>query len=246
MRNVLFVLLLTVAMSLSACSGVMQLSMSRENLRALDVGAEPGSLPAEVELISAESDGETLFSIDTQRKVIYAGRFKIIVGDVRQAIDKTRRLAGELGGYTQRISGNAIVIRVPSQKFDDAAIAVKDMGAVMLEDINAEDVTELYTDLEVRLANRRVLLKRLQDLLGKTKTLDEALQMERELARVRTEIERLEGQINSLASRVAYATLSIGFVQVEDKPQKVTQRKVRTNLPIPWLQGLGLRRLINN
>ena len=113
------------------------------------------------------------------------------------------------------------------------------MGTITQRDVTARDVTEQYTDLKIRLSNARALLKRLQSLLDKAETVKDALALEKELARIREQIERLQGRMNSLASQVAYATLSVAFHQVANAPPEL-----RVRLPFGWLRNLGLDSLL--
>jgi hypothetical protein len=79
-------------------------------------------------------------------------------------------------------------------------------------DVTAEDVGEEYVDVSARMANSRRLEARLIELLAnRTGKLSDVLQVERELARVREEIERYEGRLRYLKSHVALSSLSISI-----------------------------------
>ena len=71
------------------------------------------------------------------------------------------------------------------------------------------DVTDQATDLEIRLANARALRARLEALLADATTVTEVLEVERELSRVTTEVEQLDGQLRALADRVALSTVRV-------------------------------------
>jgi hypothetical protein len=74
----------------------------------------------------------------------------------------------------------------------------------------AQDVGEEFVDVTARVTNARRLEERLNTLLStRTGKLDEVLRVERELARVREEIERYEGRLRYLSTRVATSTLTI-------------------------------------
>ena len=76
--------------------------------------------------------------------------------------------------------------------------------------VNAQDVTAEWVDVEARLANHRRSEARLQALLAEnTATLADVLQVERELARVRGEIESYEGRMRVLSDQVGLATLHL-------------------------------------
>jgi hypothetical protein len=71
-------------------------------------------------------------------------------------------------------------------------------------------VGEEYVDVTARVNNAHRLEDRLIALLAtRTGKLQDVLSVERELARVREEIERYEGRLRYLNSRVATSTLSV-------------------------------------
>jgi hypothetical protein len=173
------------------------------------------------------------------RKLIYTASLTILVSDVKRAIESTRRLAEGMGGYMQEMTSEAIVIRVPAAKFEDAREALAKMGPVKEQNITAQDVTDEYVDVDIRLKNAKALLEKLQALLAKAQNVKEALDVEKELARVRTEIETLEGRLNLLTNRIAYSTISVAFQRMEE-----ASRPLKATLPFYWLQELGLHNLL--
>ena len=173
------------------------------------------------------------------RKVIYTAKMRIVAADVTRAVAKTKALAESLGGYMQRMTRTAIEIRVPSAKFDQALNALGKLGTAIETDVEAADVTEEYVDLEIRLNNSRVLLEKLLALLDKAQNVKEALAVEKEISRVRTTMERLQGQLNVMKNRVAYSTVLVNFMPIEDAPEPL-----KVSLPFWWLSDLGLEELM--
>lgn len=180
----------------------------------------------------------TMSAVDP-RKVIYTGNMQIAAADPGAAVWRTRELAESVGGYMQQMTGNGIVVRVPAERFDETVTAVEQLGVVVNKDISAQDVTDQYEDLTIRLTNARALLTKLQDLLDRAQTVEAALKVEKELARVRTQVEQLEGKLNRLNSQVGYATLAVGFIPTHDTPPDL-----QTRLPFWWLGRLGLDALM--
>jgi len=174
------------------------------------------------------------------RKVVYTARMEIIVADLEHALGEARKTAEGLGGYLQHLASSRITIRVPAEKFNAAVDALTKLGPVASRDITAQDVTEQYTDLEIRLANARAALKRLQALLEKASNVKDVLAIEKELIRVRTEIERLQGRMNLLKNRIAYATITVSFRRAAH-----VSGHIRVKLPFWWLSQLGLETLMD-
>ncbi len=173
------------------------------------------------------------------RKVIYSGRFRVVVAEIDRALAAVKALATDCGGYMTRMTASSIVIRVPAEQFEATVEALADVGTVIDKDITAQDVTEEYEDLALRLRNARALREKLEQLLARAKDVKEVLAVEKELARLREQTELLEGRLNRLKNRVAYATLSVTFVKVSGAPAEA-----RPSLPFRWLKTLGVERLL--
>jgi hypothetical protein len=151
--------------------------------------------------------------------VIRVGQAFIEVDGVDPAILRIRQLAAQVGGYiaNSSISGGrdqirqaTLELKIPAAKYDQAVGSLSAIGKVETVNSTAEDVGEEFVDVTARVNNSRRLEERLITLLStRTGKLDEVLRVERELARVREEIERYEGRLRYLGSRVATSTLTI-------------------------------------
>ena len=181
-----------------------------------------------------------LLTVVEPRKVVYTGQFCVAVGDVAVSIQATKALADKLGGYMLRMTTNTIVIRVPADKFDAAVAELNRMGTVLNKDISAQDVTDQYMDLEMRLKNAKATQQKLLALLEKSQVVRDTMDIEKELQRITTEIERLQGQLNKLSNEVAFSMLTVLFNQTSSAPAE-TQVK----LPFYWLGRIGLNELLS-
>lgn len=151
--------------------------------------------------------------------LIRTGHAFIEVEKVDAAVLKIRQLAVQVGGYitNSSISGGrdqirqaTLELKIPAAQYDQAVGSLSTIGKVETVASNAQDVGEEFVDVTARVANARRLEERLISLLAnRTGKLDEVLRVERELARVREEIERYEGRLRYLTSRVSMSTLSI-------------------------------------
>jgi hypothetical protein len=151
--------------------------------------------------------------------VIRVGQAFIEVEKVDPAILRIRQLAAQVGGYiaNSSVSGGrdqirqaTLEVKIPASKYDQAVGDLSTSGKVETVNSTAEDVGEEFVDVTARVNNARRLEKRLITLLStRTGKLDEVLRVERELARVREEIERYEGRLRFLGARVATSTLTI-------------------------------------
>jgi hypothetical protein len=155
----------------------------------------------------------------TAAMVIRTGEAFIEVDKVDPAVLKVRQLAAQVGGYiaNSSISGGhdqirqaTIELKIPATKYEEAVGSLATIGKVETVNSTAQDVGEEFVDVTARVNNSRRLEERLISLLAnRTGKLDEVLRVERELARVREEIERYEGRLRYLSARVAMSTLTI-------------------------------------
>lgn len=101
-------------------------------------------------------------------------------------------------------------VGVPAAKLDALLTALRTLGRVQEESLGSDDVTESFRDLGLRTANARKEEQRLVELLTRrTGDLSDVLAVERELARVRLEIERMEAEVRATQQRVDLATVTL-------------------------------------
>ncbi len=156
-----------------------------------------------------------------ERKVIRTADISLEADNVSTVIDSIENIAAEHEGYVSSSSvydsyygdGQArvgyITIRVPSSDLDDVLGKIGSLGKVTSESTSGTDVTEEYIDVEARLSNLEKQETRLQEILEMTTTVEEVLEVERELGRVRGEIESLTGRLNYLNDRIDLATIDV-------------------------------------
>ena len=106
-------------------------------------------------------------------------------------------------------------------------------------DIQAQDVTDEFVDVEIRIKNARAMQVRLKTLLERA-AVKEALEIEKEMNRVTQELELLEGKLKLLKDKIAYSTITVHF-----EPRGSTIQATRVRLPFPWLTQLGLPSLLS-
>lgn len=157
----------------------------------------------------------------TPAMMIRTGYATVEVSKLDHAINEVRSLATNFGGYITNSSSSGgrdqvrsamFEIRIPAQRYDDAVAALAGIGRVESTQTNAQDVGEEFVDVSARVENSRKLETRLVELLAnRTGRLQDVLAVERELSRVRTEIDQLEGRIRYLKNRVALSTLTVNL-----------------------------------
>ena len=178
------------------------------------VGKGGALVPADVKAVSAGTSPET-----SPAMLIKTGQASIEVDGLDQAVAKTLQLASRLGGYVanssftggrDQVRAATLELKIPAAKYDEAASGLNGIGKLEAINTAVEDVGEEYVDIGARVANSRRLEERLVALLAnRTGKLEDVLAVERELARVREEIERYDGRMRFLKTRAAISTLSV-------------------------------------
>ncbi len=171
------------------------------------------------------SDGDLQFA---DRKIISTGSISVEVEGVQEAVDRVKVVAEGFGGFVERLSsfGNddrqraSMIVRVPQASFEAALDQIRLLGDVQSENIGSDDVSEQFIDLEARLKSSLREEDSLLSLLSRSLNISDIISIERELARVRSTIEQLQGQLNFLERRVDLSTIFIElFPPDEDRVQ---------------------------
>lgn len=141
--------------------------------------------------------------------------------------------AGHIENTTESSQGIInLKIRIPSNTLDELLDQISTQGSVSEQSTNSRDVTEEMMDVEAELKNLLELRARLRLLLQKAEKVSELLEIERELARVQTQIDRIEGRRKFLSSQVAFSSLEL------------TIKRKKIYGPLGYL-GMGLIEIIS-
>jgi hypothetical protein len=155
-----------------------------------------------------------------ERKIIRNGKLTIETDDPTAEQSRITSISEAHGGFVvtsdfkQNGSNQAnqtvtITVRVPSSQFDDTLGQVRKLGKVTGENVSGQDVTEEFLDLEARIKTQRALEAQFLEIMKQAKTVSDALEVQREIANVRTEIERMEGRKRFLENQASLSTIVI-------------------------------------
>jgi type II secretory pathway pseudopilin PulG len=165
-----------------------------------------------------ESDAVKIPPADP-RKIVYTAEIVLSVEDFSRAERALAREVKAEGGYfaDTELTGSSGAsrfgtwkVRIPVDRFDRFREAVARIGELQSSRTNSQDVTDEYYDLEARIRNKKVeearLLKHLEESTAKLK---DTLDVERELSRVREELERQEGRRLLLQNLSSMTTVTV-------------------------------------
>ncbi|MBK5191050.1 MAG: DUF4349 domain-containing protein [Methanosarcinales archaeon] len=174
--------------------------------------------------VGRETPESQYTNANTERKIIQSASLSIEVEDFQASSDALIGIVERSGGFvsdsysyvtdTGHKRGD-ITLRVPTDEFLQVIAEIEQIGAVKSKHISGEDVTEEYIDLTARLNNSERQEKRLLEILDIAEDVEDVLDVERELERVRNDIERLTGRINYLENRAELATISVALYEPE-------------------------------
>jgi len=173
-----------------------------------------------------------------QPLLIYTADLTVAVHHVTAKQDRVEAIASELGGHLSQRTNDTIVIRIPARAFDGAMAQIQALGDVLSRNIQVQDVSEEFRDTETRIQTLEAMRRRLEELLRQANNVEAALAVEQQLERITVELERLRGRLRFLADRVAFSTITVRF------SERTETREPQFRLPFPWLDSLGLQRLL--
>jgi hypothetical protein len=147
------------------------------------------------------------------RQIVRTADVGLEVGDVDAARKSAEAAVAARKGWVESVYESEdslrLQLRVPAPQLDDFLAELSGLGKVERVSITTYDVTEEHADLGVRLANALKLRDRLQQLLDKATTVEEMLAVEKELARVQSQVESLQGRLDRLESQVSMSTVTL-------------------------------------
>ena len=191
-------------------SGTNIYQSSDDNVEDGSAASAPPPPPPGEELKAPETTGPM---------IVQTASLNMLATNYDEASAAIEKLAAAHGGYVEKLdakaqTGNArglsAALRIPTKQLDGFLADMRKLGHVEEETRSNEEVSDQYVDLEARLKSARATEQRLIELLGtRTGKLQDVLEAERELARIRGEIEGMQGQSAILVHRVNYATVQV-------------------------------------
>jgi len=175
-------------------------------------------------LTQLDKAGETTEAVD--RKIIRNAEITIEVPSTTDAQHQVTSIAETHGGFVvtseakqresndpaQRTLDIKLVVRVPSNQFGRAFDEIKKLaGNTPSENVTSQDVTEDFIDLEARIKTQKALEVQFLGIMRQAIKIADALEVQRQIAEVRTDIEKLEGRKRFLENRSSLSTINVNI-----------------------------------
>lgn len=168
----------------------------------------------------------TALQLATGQKIISDAQVEIEVknGEFQNAFAQALLIADRYGGYVVSSNSQAsgeegslksgtIAVRVPSTSFDNALSDAAKIGELKNRQVQTQDVTEEYVDLQARITNSKAHVQAVLALLAKAKTVDEILQVQQVLTSAQQELEQLMGRQRFLDEHTSYSTVTMSIYE---------------------------------
>ncbi len=182
-------------------------------------------IPTTAQVSLNQADQSQTMAEAMNRKIIRNAELMLEVAAPTEAQRKITSIAESLGGFVvtseskQRQTGDGkqeleinLVVRVPATQFNSAMEQIRSAGSrVVAEKVTGEDVTEEFIDLEARIKTQKALESQFLEIMKEAHKVADALEVQRQIADVRTEIEKLEGRKRFLENRASLSTISISL-----------------------------------
>jgi len=171
-----------------------------------------------------QADAANAASQAIERKIIRNANLTVEVTSPPESQRKISTIAESHQGFvvtseaTQRTTEDAskplitvnLVVRVPAAQFNQTMEEIRALGArIIQEKTTGQDVTEEFMDLEARIKNQKALETQFLEIMKRAAKVEDALNVQRELAEVRTEIEKLEGRKRFLENQASLSTITV-------------------------------------
>lgn len=173
------------------------------------------------------------------KKLIYKADLTMQVKDYKKAQTDIRSTLGQAGGYIVQFSetqnedqleGN-LVMKIPAAGFTSFIDAIGRIKHESLtQNIEGQDVTEEYVDLESRLKAKQIMEERYTTFMKKATKTDELVAFANELGQIQEEIEQAKGRMRYIDNNVSYSTVSLQLYQKNGKVQIADSGKENTPL----------------
>ncbi|MDX2301777.1 MAG: DUF4349 domain-containing protein [Microscillaceae bacterium] len=132
-----------------------------------------------------------------------------------------RKYDAYIASANQQRSGaymsTTLVMRVEVRSFEALMEDVlKESVDLVQKDIQAQDVTEAFVDIQARLKTKKKVEERYLEILQQAKTIEEILQVENQIRQIREEIEAQEGRLKYLSDQTRYSTITIEMYEANE------------------------------
>ena len=228
MKTLLTVLLSTLLL-VTGCSSMEKSASQADQTSQAKTQVANDSAPEQSEMRKVSLDDATKAEsseVALDRKIIRNADLSLEVPSTTEAQHKVTSIAESRGGFVvtseskqrenvdpvKRTLDIKLVVRVPANQFGPALDEIKGLASnVPEENVTGQDVTEEFIDLEARIKTQKALELQFLEIMRQANKVADALEVQRQIADVRTDIEKLEGRKRFLENRSSLSTITVNL-----------------------------------
>jgi mannose/fructose/N-acetylgalactosamine-specific phosphotransferase system component IIB len=229
MNNPIYRLFLSIVILVLSISSCAPAAMPAEREKVAYEGASaPAEAPASDQALMAPAPASgTANQSQVERMVIKNGNLSIVVLDPPESMDNISKMTEAMGGfvvtanlYNQEIEGGiqvprgSISIRIPAERMNEAMERIKAESSQdpISENINSQDVTSEYIDIQSRVKNLEAAEAELTEIMKSANKTEDVLNVYNQLVQIREQIEVNKGQIQYYEQSVALSSISVELI----------------------------------
>lgn len=192
--------------------------MKRESLPTSAAENKPAVPTAQVSL-ETEQKSEVA---PTERKIIRNADLQLESDEPESVQQKITAIAESKNGFVVESTQSSsdvrasrrdtvvMTVRVPADKFAEAIAEIRNAASrVIVETVKSDDVTEEFIDVEARLKAKKALEAQFLEIMKRANSVNDALDVQKQLSDVRAEIEKIEGRLRFLQNQTSLSTIRI-------------------------------------
>jgi hypothetical protein len=230
MKKTMLILIILGAVILSACASADRAVMAPVEAGVSEEAFFEGAPEAEPSVIGADSGFNSSVVATGERIVIMNAGLELVVVAPDESMENISRLAEEMGGFVvnanlyktrtadgQEVPRASITIRVPAERLEEALarIEAESDRLPLSKNVQSQDITSEYTDLQSRLKNLEAAEAQLIEIMESANRTEDVLNVFDQLTRVRGEIEVIKGQIQYFEESARLSAISVELIPNE-------------------------------
>jgi hypothetical protein len=165
------------------------------------------------------------------RVIIYTSWMVVEVEDVSLATQQAQTAMAGLGGMlfgqettTEPYARTVLIFKVSPDDFQEALRRLEELGKLESQQVSTDDVTERVVDLESRITTAEASVERLRAFLASATDLEGVAQIEAQLLQRETDLELLRGQLRTIQSQAALATIYVTLTEPQpEEPEAAVE-----------------------
>ena len=157
------------------------------------------------------------------KKIIKIGNIVLEINNYRVYNNQIHNSVKNFGAYIaqeEQTQGddkleNSIVIKVPVENFDDLINSIGgDSIRVIEKRITSQDVTAEVVDTKARIEAKKIVRQQYLELMHQAKNMKDILEVQTEINTIQEEIESAASRVNYLVHQSSYSTVNLRYYQL--------------------------------